>query len=130
MTKMLRTGDKIGIITTNSQTLTTEMIKAATGGLRIPIRIAGMENQPHFYEVVHEEKGVLDFQKLQNEVVEVSLNLVQQDPAIKAILLECTDLPPFAAAIQNAVDLPVFDFTTMVDFVFSGLVRKPFKGMY
>lgn len=42
--------------------------------------------------------------------------------------LECSDLPPYAAAVQGAVNLPVFDFTTMINYIHSSLVRMPFKG--
>ncbi len=58
----------------------------------------------------------------------VGRELVARDGAVKAILFECTDLPPYAAAVQEAVGLPVFDYTTMIDYVFSGLVRNRFEG--
>ncbi len=94
----------------------------------IPIKIAGMEDQKHFYDAIHAEKGELDFEEVEREVVEVATNLVREDETIRAILFECTDLPPYAAAVQEALNLPVFDFTTMINYVFSGLVRKRFEG--
>jgi len=130
ISQMLKPKEKIGIITTHSKKLTPEMIEAATGGASIPIKVAGMEDQKHFVEVVHEEIGEMDFEKIQAEVVEVAIKLVENDDTVRAILLECTDLPPFAAAIQKKVNLPIFDFTTMVNFVFSALVRTKFKGLF
>jgi Asp/Glu/hydantoin racemase len=63
-------------------------------------------------------------------VVEVARLLVQQHPLVKAIVLECVDLPPYAHAVQEAVGLPVFDMTTLIGHVHSALVRSPFVGIY
>jgi len=60
----------------------------------------------------------------------VTQRLVQENEDIKAILFECTDLPPYAAAVQEVVGLPVFDFSTLVNYVFSALVRRRFDGIY
>jgi Asp/Glu/hydantoin racemase len=49
------------------------------------------------------------------------------DPAIRAVLLECANLPPYAAAVQRAVGLPVYDFVTMLHHVQSALMRAPFR---
>jgi hypothetical protein len=37
-------------------------------------------------------------------------------------------MPPYAWAIQNAVRLPVFDFITMINWIYDAVVRKPFAG--
>ena len=87
-----------------------------------------MEDKKYFYDAIHAEKGELDFEKVEQEVVEAARSLVEKDDKVKAILLECTDLPPYAAAVQEALDLPVFDFTTMINYVFSAVVRKRFVG--
>jgi Asp/Glu/hydantoin racemase len=47
---------------------------------------------------------------------------------VGAIVLECTNLPPYAAAVQEAVRLPVYDVTTMIEHLHSALVRRRFTG--
>jgi hypothetical protein len=47
---------------------------------------------------------------------------------VGAILLECSDMPPFAWAIQSAVQLPVFDFITMLNWIYYGVVQHPYQG--
>jgi UDP-N-acetylmuramate--alanine ligase len=47
---------------------------------------------------------------------------------IGAILLECSDLPPYAAALHRETGLPVFDFTTLINWVHSAVVRREFYG--
>ena len=55
--------------------------------------------------------------------------LVADHPEIGAIVLECTNMPPFRADIQHATGLPVFDITTLVrmvrDAVRHGLPPRP-----
>jgi len=130
ISRLLKPGEKVGIVTANGKTLSERHLNAATNGVNVPVAIAGMEAQPHFYDAIHAEKGYLDFEKVEQEVVRVTQRLVQENDAVKAILLECTDLPPYAAAVQEAVGLPVFDFTTLIHYVFSALVRRRFDGIY
>jgi Asp/Glu/hydantoin racemase len=61
-------------------------------------------------------------------VVGVGRHLMARDKAVKALLLECSLLPPYAAALQAAVQVPVFDYITMINFVFSALVKRPYDG--
>jgi hypothetical protein len=128
--RLLKPGEKVGIVTANGKTLTKKHLNVATNGIDIPVAVAGLEDQPHFYDAIHAEKGYLDFEKVEQEVVRVTQRLVQENEDVKAILFECTDLPPYAAAVQEAVNLPVFDFSTLVNYVFSALVRRRFDGIY
>ena len=41
---MLRPGEKIGVITANGKTLTPEHLRIATGGMDVPLAMAGMED--------------------------------------------------------------------------------------
>jgi hypothetical protein len=47
---------------------------------------------------------------------------------VGAILLQCSDLPPFAAAIQHQFGLPVHDMSGLIRWVQSSVVRTPFGG--
>jgi hypothetical protein len=49
-------------------------------------------------------------------------------PQVGAILLECSDLPPYAWAIQRASALPVFDFITLIRWVYISLTQQPYFG--
>ena len=49
---------------------------------------------------------------------------------IQALLMECSLLPPYGAAIQAAVNLPVFDYITMINFVFFSCGETGIQGVY
>jgi hypothetical protein len=37
-------------------------------------------------------------------------------------------LPPYGAAVQQATGLPVFDFVTMINYVYTAVVKQRFTG--
>jgi hypothetical protein len=126
--RILRRGEKVGIIAADSRQVTDRHLRAVGVDESMPVKITGMEDQPNFYNAILAEKGTLDFEKAEQEVVGVAKRLVEGDDKVKAILLECSNLPPYAAAVQEAVNLPVYDFITMINYVFSAVVRKGFDG--
>lgn len=62
-----------------------------------------------------------DLQRLAQEVVSAH-------PEVGAFLLECSDLPPYAADIQAVTGLPVFDFITLIKWVHTAVVQQPYYG--
>jgi Asp/Glu/hydantoin racemase len=128
ISRMLKPGKKVGIISADSRNLTDKHLQAAGIDENMKIKVVGMQDQKFFFDAILAEKGELNFEEVQKEVVNVSTKLVKDDEKIGAILLECSDLPPYAAAIQESVGLPVFDFTTMINYVYLALVRKKFEG--
>ncbi len=122
------TGRTIGVITANRSCLTPGHFEACGIAQSLPVVVAGMENQPEFRGAILEEKGTLDSSKIEAEVVGVARALVEKNPEVGAILLECSDLPPYAHAVQACTGLPVFDFITMIEYVHGALVRKPYSG--
>lgn len=72
----------------------------------------------------------LDNGKLTDDLCTLARGLCSEHPEVKAILLECSDLPPYAAAIQKATGLPVFDFITLANWVASAVVQKTYTGWF
>lgn len=122
------TGKRVGIITADAGCLRPKHFSSTGVSESIPLAIAGMEDQTEFRDAVLKEKGTLDSHQIEKEVVGVACDLVKHHPDIGSILLECSDLPPYAHAIQGATGLPVFDFYTMIHYVHTTLVRTPFQG--
>jgi Asp/Glu/hydantoin racemase len=75
---------------------------------------------------VLEEKGTLDADEIQKEVTAAALTL--KDRGAGAILLECSVLPPYARAVHQATGLPVFDYITMINYVFQTLEPRRYQG--
>ncbi len=120
--QMLSKGQKVGIITADSPCLTQEHLRAVGITEETPVCILGIEDTEEFSRIRADPKAVLDVGKFEREVVEVANRLVKREENTGAIVLECTDLPPFAAAIRRAVGLPVFDIVTLAHMVYESLV--------
>jgi len=126
--KMLKKDQKIGIITADAtlKGLGLKHLKAS-GAENIPVVIKGMENSEGF-KAISENRDNLEADLLMKDLVNVSVEMTRNNSDIGAILLECTNMTPYAKAIQEAVGLPVFDIITLTNWVYSALVKKEFLG--
>ncbi|GLU25411.1 MULTISPECIES: aspartate/glutamate racemase family protein [Brucella/Ochrobactrum group] len=119
----------VGVITANAQRMTPRHFAASGIPETIPIVLAGMEEQTEFREAVLEEKGTLDSAAIEREVCEVAKKLVRDNPDVRSILLECSDLPPYAHAVQKITGRPVFDFISMINYVQQTVACRPYQGL-
>lgn len=126
--RMLKPDHRVGVVTADARHLTRRHFEGV-GIDPASIVVAGLEGCPEFDEVVFHDRHDLDVGRMETEVVDAARTLVIRHPDVRALLLECSLLPPFAHAIQAATRLPVFDFTTLVEMVHASLVRKPFAGV-
>lgn len=125
--RMLRSGQKVGLLTASEESLTSAHL-AAVGAESVPVAVAGMSAQPEFREVILEgQRAELDVGRLRGEVLAVAERLAKANPDLGAIVLECTDLAPFAYAIQSVAHVPVFDIVTLTTMVHHGLTRQPYR---
>jgi hypothetical protein len=119
---------RVGIMTVNSAGLTPEHFTGAGIG-DTPIAVAGMETEKEFTRVMLDNELELDVEAARQEHLTVARRLVEGHPEIGALVLECTNMPPYRADIQAATGLPVFDITTLVrmvhDAVSQGLPPRP-----
>ena len=74
------------------------------------------------------ETGRFNPKKLEKELVNLAKKMVKEHPDVGAIVLECTEFPPYAHAIQDAVRLNIWDFVTMTKFMHAGAMQKPYTG--
>lgn len=130
--RMLPRSKALGIIAASKVALTQPYILEAAGlrttlGRRVVV--AGLEDTPAFGPTWNEGKGDLDVEAVAKDVVGTAVTLVNDRPDISMLLLECGDLPPYASAVQQATGIPVFDYTSMIEFFVRGLIRKPFTGL-
>jgi Asp/Glu/hydantoin racemase len=119
---------RVGVITADSKALNEQHFTSVGVTKEMPLAIYGMEDQQEFSQAVLKERGTLESDLIEQEVVGVARRLVKDYPDVGAVLLECSDLPPYAEAVQKETNLPVFDFITMIQYVHSALVRKRFEG--
>merc|ERR1719263_1235287 len=113
----------IAVMTANSETLKPmrNLIKDECGVDPDERRfiIVGCQDVPGFEAVA--AGGKVNVQKVTPGMVELAKKTLIQYPKIRAILFECTELPPYADALRAATGLPVYDAITGCDFFIAGL---------
>ena len=127
--RMLPPGRRVGVLTVSAETLTREHLDGAGIGPEIPLAVAGMESEKEFTRVMLGDELELDVDLAREEHVRVARGLVNGHPDIGAIVLECTNMPPYAADVQRATGLPVFDVLSLVHLVHDALAAgQPPRG--
>ena len=120
--RMLPAGQRVGLLTVNAATLTPEHLRGAGIGADVPLAVAGMETEKEFTRALLDNELELDVDLAREEHVRVARRLVSEHPDVGAIVLECTNMPPYTADIQRETGRPVFDIVSLVTLVHGALV--------
>ena len=123
---IIKKDHKVGIITACRQALTRKHL-AGVGIQSYPMAVVGMDETEEFAAVFIEGKETIDVEKCRWEMVSAAKKLVESHPKVGAIVLECTNMPPYAKDIQQAVGLPVFDAVTMINYAYMAVVKQNFS---
>ncbi len=123
---MIGKNRKIAIITADSRYLTEHHLKAAGINKEIVKNciVIGLENERIFFEAAtvsgRDIKYIKrrDVKKIQAALSRVMQNVIRENLDIGAVVLECTDLPPFASMIQSLTNVPVFDMVALMNMVY------------
>lgn len=123
--------DKIMIMTANSETLKPQKdVLLSHCGFNVDdnrFLIVGCQTVDGFDAVEKGEK--VDVERVTPGMVSLAKEVIKKNPQIRAICLECTELPPYADALRMALKLPVFDAITNCDFFVSAYQDNPRFGL-
>ncbi|WP_116450853.1 aspartate/glutamate racemase family protein [Blastococcus litoris] len=128
--RMLAPAQRLGVLVANGNGISESVLAGA--GITDPARLVvqGLDHQPHFNEVIIQEVGTLDDELMRREVVETAVAVASASPDLGAILLECSDLPPYARAVHEATGLPVFDWAGFIRYVHDATDPRAYRGAY
>lgn len=129
---LCKENDKIIVMTANVNSLRPMrgLINEVTGSMEedMHFEYVGCEDVPHFgYEVEHGLQ--VNVAKAQAGILAKAKEAVANCPSAKAILLECTELPPYADALRAELGLPVYDSITNADFVMNAFLDNERFGI-
>ena len=120
--RMLAPGQAVGILTVDASSLGPAHLAGAGITPEMPIAVAGLETEKEFTRVLLEDALEFDLDAARQEHVNVARRLAAAHPEVGAIVLECTNMPPFCADVQAATGLPVFDVTSLIRMVHEAVV--------
>lgn len=117
--RTLPAGKRAGVLTISASTLTRDHLQAAHVPQNTPIGTT--EGGREFTRAILGNEMSLDVDKARLDNVEAALALQSNHPELGAIVLECTNMCPYAMDIQQATGLPVFSMVTLVSWFQAGL---------
>ena len=115
----MRDDQKLAVITASAASLTDDLLRLSGVSDLDRVVVGDMADQPAFHAAIMSCVAPIDDDAIAAETVEVTSRLVAGGD-IGAVLLECTALPPYAAAVHEAVGIPVHDVVRLVDLVAGG----------
>lgn len=107
----------VGVITASASSLSEKHLRACGITAEMHPIVMGLENAPEWSKIFDHPDDSFDMDLVTEEILNVARQGVKDHPEIGAIVLECTDLPPFARRIREELDIPVFDFNSMIGHV-------------
>ena len=117
-------GKRAGILTISAATLSPQL-RAATG-VAPDTPVIGTEAGRAFTRDILGDAPEIDFDACRLDLLEAAEALATQHPEVGAIVLECTNMVPYAADIRHATGLPVYSVYTLVTWFQSGLMPRRF----
>ena len=123
--QLLPTSKQVGVITISKANLTEAHLKAAGAPLDTPI--VGTDNGRAFTHGILDDQPSIDFEECRLDLLDAARELMTKHDDIGAIVLECTNMTPYAADIRKLTGLPVYSIYSFVNWFHQGLVPDRFE---
>lgn len=101
-----------GVVTVNGSALDAAVLRAAGAAPDTPVQ--GIRPDSAFARTLLQDRPTLDPADAERQVVDAARALVTAHPRTGAIVLECTNMPPYRDAVVRGCGLPVHDVMTLL----------------
>ncbi|HZC97018.1 MAG TPA: aspartate/glutamate racemase family protein [Bradyrhizobium sp.] len=115
---------RAGVLTVSAANLTEEHLRAAGADPETPV--VGTDGGSEFSRVMINDEERLDVAAAERDILAAGDTLVKSHDGVGAVLLECTNMVPYARALSQRLRLPVFSIYTFVTWFHSGLIPRDF----
>ncbi|MEH6524813.1 MAG: aspartate/glutamate racemase family protein [Sneathiella sp.] len=122
--KLLPPSKRAGILTISAQTLTEAHLDGA--GVARDTPVMGTEGGTEFTRVILNNETVMDVTKAREDMLTAGREFVAAHENLGAIVLECTNMVPYAADLRRELGLPVFSIYSFINWFQSSLMPPVF----
>jgi hypothetical protein len=106
-------GRRCGVITIEAASLGAPHFLAVGADPATPVE--GIAPGSPLHRTLLEDRPELDAADAQVQVLAAGARLLAREPGVDTLVLECTNLPPYADALRRATGLPVHDIVTVLN---------------
>ena len=121
---LLPPGRQVGILTVSRESLSPTHLAAA--GVPQDTPVEGTDDGEEFTDAILGNRLSLDVDACRRDMLDAARRLVAQHPSIGAIVLECTNMCPYAADVAEDLELPVYSVYDFVKWFQGGLAPRRF----
>lgn len=69
-----------------------------------------------------------NYERAEANMIAICHDFKHKHPRMKAMMFECTGFQPFARAVQREIDIPIFTWSTLLEYAYSVAVHRDFYG--
>ncbi|MGI9507119.1 MAG: aspartate/glutamate racemase family protein [Geminicoccaceae bacterium] len=124
--KLLPPGHRVGVITISKNTLTPAHFLAAGVADLSLVSVVGTDHGREFTRGILDDHVEIDFDACRQDLLSAASELIDNHEAIGAIVLECTNMTPYAADIRRLTGLPFFSIYGFLRWFHQALIPDPF----
>ena len=121
---VLPPGQRVGIITISRPSLSEDHLNHANVPLDTPI--IGTDGGRELSRVILDDEPEMNVELARLDMIDAGRSLIEEHGNIGAILLECTNMVPYAADLRREFGLPIFSIYTFVTWFQSALMPPVF----
>lgn len=122
--RLLPPGKRVGILTISAATMTAEHL--AKAGVPAGTPVIGTDGGREFTRAILDNEARLDVAAAEQDILDAGAELVAKHPDVGAIVLECTNMAPYARALAEHVRMPVHDIYSFVSWFHAGIAPRDF----
>ncbi len=119
-------GQRVGVLTIAKDSLTPDHLYCA--GVPPDTPIMGTDGGRCFSQAILTDQPEIDFELCRLDMLEAAQALVREYEGIGAIVLECTNMVPYARDIRRMTGLPVYSIYTLVTWFQAALLPRTFPA--
>ena len=119
--RMLPPGKRTGVVTVSRESLWDDHFTAVGAPVDTPVE--GTESGRELTRVLIGNQPWLDMGAAEADVTAAARRLTARCPEVGAIVLECANMAPYAAAVRRETGLPVHDIYSFITWVHSGFAE-------
>ncbi len=117
---------RAGVLTVSKAGLTPAHLKAS--GVALDTPIVGTDEGREFSRAILDDEAEMDVALAGADMLDAGHQLIADFPETGAIVLECTNMVPYAGDLRHALGLPVYSIYSFVTWFQAGLMPRVFDA--
>jgi hypothetical protein len=122
--RLLPADRRVGILTISAESLGPDHLAAAGVDPQTPV--VGTDSGREFTRAILDDEAGLDVELARLDHLDAGRRLLAEHPEVGAILMECTNMVPYAPVLRQELGVPIYSIYSFVQWFQAGLMPRIF----